>query len=114
MLNKLSFLINGTLADSVYEYSNSPCMGDISTSYCSNGELVSTQWVSGLLTQKEIYKHLYKPLNFTFHDINSTIPNKAELGIYTPSNIDANDGMNLLRIDDDKQDMIPPTSDPSS
>ena len=53
-------------------------------------------------------------MNFTFHDINSTIPNKAELGIYIPSNIDANDGMNLLRIDDDKEDMIPPTSDPSS
>lgn len=40
MLNKLSWLLNGTISDAVYEYGASACQG-IGT-YCSNSELVSS------------------------------------------------------------------------
>lgn len=40
--------------------------------------------------------------------MNSTIPKNAELGIYAPSPINANDGMNLLQINELTGDMWSP------
>jgi len=96
MLNKLSWLLNGTLSDSLYVYGNSACEGI--GLYCDNSELASSQWAQGILTTKQIFKYNKNPddYNFCFHDLNSTIPVNAELGIFAPSNINANDGMNLL------------------
>lgn len=53
-----------------------------------------------------LYDKKFKP--FAFHDLNSTIPVNAELGIYSPSKINANDGMNLLSIDPTTDDMWSP------
>jgi hypothetical protein len=47
---------------------------------------------------------------FMFNDLNSTIPRNAELGIYSPCEINANDGMNLLSIDPETEDMWSPNA----
>jgi hypothetical protein len=39
MLNKLTILANGTISDSIFEYSQSVCMGGV---YCTESELVSS------------------------------------------------------------------------
>ncbi|EGR34535.1 hypothetical protein IMG5_007940, partial [Ichthyophthirius multifiliis] len=111
MLNKLAILINGTVSDSIYEYSQSVCMGGI---FCTENELVSSQWASGILTTKRIFKHMKNPLNFSFHDLNSTIPKNAELGIYLEKgSLNANDGMQLLSVDQNTGDMLDP-NDPAA
>ncbi|KAL4471691.1 hypothetical protein ABPG74_008584 [Tetrahymena malaccensis] len=108
MLNKLSWLLNGTISDAVYEYGASACQG-IGT-YCSNSELVSSQWAQGILTRKQIFKYDKNPktFSFDFNSLNSTIPKNAELGIFAPSPINANDGMNLLQINELTGDMWSP------
>lgn len=45
---------------------------------------------------------------FSFHDLNMSIPLNAELGLYAPSNINANDGMNLLSVNTTSEDMWSP------
>lgn len=46
--------------------------------------------------------------HFSFNDLNSTIPVNAEIGLFAPSPLNANDGMNLLSINATSGDMWDP------